>query len=424
MTTIEEETFRDGFRLALLGVGQDVGRGAWRYGWRLFDGGHLVDRGEHYARRIAADGEAFAPLLGLVRRVIAPPHVIAGFGQGWRELLMEPLDAQRAGEMRILDLAATARALVKAEGAVRTLEDLMRRYSIGGVQSDDDLVDERHEALLWGVMARAGAAGLDWPGLLALPSVAARVSFEGYAFDETAIARLPNRPGVYVMRDRADQVLYVGKSGDLARRLGEYFRPSSALPQKIATIRERIYRFTVEEAGSELEALLLEQRWIQTLTPELNVQRQVAEGRGRYGTPAWPKMVIMPSAADTGPNSDSNPDAAAPPARFVEVFCFGETPESRALQVRVDLARPPLKALAQICGKLNGTAPSLKRTRTARDWGPSGHAICSRFFGSHSARLHWCDVPPGPPDPAYLNALLGMIRRAAQSGFDPAEVRF
>jgi hypothetical protein len=424
MTPLEQETYKDGFRVALLGVELAAGRGAWRYAWRLFDGGRLVDRGEQWVRRITSDTEGFAPLLNLVRRVIAPPHVLVGFGPAWRDLLREPLDAARVAELRILDLAAAARALLDTPDTARTLDTLMLGHGVGGAQAEDVLVDDRHEALLWSVIARAGATGLDWTGLLGMPNAAAKVSFEGYAFDETALARLPNRPGVYVMVDRAGQVLYVGKSGDLARRLGEYFRPAGALPEKIATIRQRIHRFTTEEAGSELEALLLEHRSIQTLAPELNIQRQVASGRGRYGTPAWPKLVIMPSSANVRRAPAPDPDAAPPPIRFVEAFFFGETPQSRALQVRVDLARPPLKTLAQICGKLNGHAPNLKLTRAVRDWSLSGNAICSRYFGAHAARLHWADVPPGPPDPAYLNALLAVMRRAAQTGFDPAEVRF
>ena len=108
MTPLEQDTYKDGFRLALLGVELAAGRGAWRYAWRLFDGGRLVDRGEQWVRRVASDTEGFAPLLDLVRRVIAPPHVLVGFGPAWRDLLREPLDAARLAELRILDLAAEA----------------------------------------------------------------------------------------------------------------------------------------------------------------------------------------------------------------------------------------------------------------------------------------------------------------------------
>lgn len=427
MNALEQETLADGFRVALLGVEREAGGAVWRYGWRLFDGGTLIDRGQITASQSPGGDGDFAALLRLVLRVVAPPHVLVCFGRGWRELLAQSLDRARAAELRLLDLTGAARALAGARGGTNSLDAIIHAYGIGGPHSDDGLVDDRHEALLWSVVSRAGAAGLDWPHLLNLTEETRAVSFDGYAFDAHTIASLPNRPGVYVMSDRDGQVLYVGKSGDVRRRLGEYFRPTVELPAKIAAIRQRIHHFTVEAVGSELEALLVEHHRIETLMPALNVQRQVAEARGRYGSPAWPRLVVLPSVADvravTAPDAETDL-VPPPPAQTVELFGFGEAPTAHAYQVRVLLSRPPRATLAALCGRLNGSAPALRRTRAIRDWGVSGNAICSRFFGAHADRLHGCEIPPGLPDAAYLDTLLAVIRRAAETGFDPAEIRF
>jgi DNA polymerase III epsilon subunit family exonuclease len=81
----------------------------------------------------------------------------------------------------------------------------------------------------------------------------------------------PQRPGVYLFRDRHDQVLYVGKARDLRARLRSYFRSDRQRPAVEGALGalERIeWRIT----GSELEAALEELRLIRELRPPANAR--------------------------------------------------------------------------------------------------------------------------------------------------------
>src|SRR3954447_11067331 len=81
----------------------------------------------------------------------------------------------------------------------------------------------------------------------------------------------PPRPGVYVWRDRNDQVLYVGRARDLRARLRSYFRSDKQRPAVEAALGavERI-EWTV--LGSELEAALAELRLLRELRPPANAR--------------------------------------------------------------------------------------------------------------------------------------------------------
>ena len=84
---------------------------------------------------------------------------------------------------------------------------------------------------------------------------------------------LPHKPGVYLMRDRFNRVIYVGKARDLHKRVGSYFMPSrqmSADPKTRALI-DSIWAFEVHTVKSEPEALLLEGKLIKEFRPKYNI---------------------------------------------------------------------------------------------------------------------------------------------------------
>ena len=408
MTPIEQVTFQNGFRIALVAADVIPAGGTWRYAWRLYDGGRCIDRADQAASYSSPPPEFIGDLRALFLKVIAPPHVIALLGRGHVELLSQTLIPALVAECRILDLLQTSLLLAARPIDGRDLDACLQAYGVSGVHQEDTLLDDRHENLLWQILARAGKRGLNWQELLSLAQQSAPTPlFDGYAFNETTIATLPKRPGVYVMHDRDDAVLYVGKSGNLARRLAEYFRLEKDPSEKITAIRDQIHRFTYKEVGSELEALLLENRWIEDLNPRLNVQRTVAEGRGKYGSPAGPVMLMLPSKASGA----------------VELFFLGG-PEPRTVQVRVNLAKPPRATISSICDWLNGRQQKLRRSRAVREWGSGGNEISERFLASRKKRLHWCQLPSGSTDDAYIDKLLEVITRAVDTGFDPAEIRF
>lgn len=90
--------------------------------------------------------------------------------------------------------------------------------------------------------------------------------FDGKAF----AAGLPTRPGVYVMRDAADKVLYVGKAKSLRKRVASYF---DARPKvdRIMRMVDQIASIEISITRTEGEALLLENEWIKSLKPRYNI---------------------------------------------------------------------------------------------------------------------------------------------------------
>jgi len=86
------------------------------------------------------------------------------------------------------------------------------------------------------------------------------------------VRHLPDRPGVYLMKDRLGRILYVGKAKSLKKRVGSYFRPSRAfaLHPKIRALVDLIIDFDTIEVRSEPEALLLEGKLIKQWKPRYN----------------------------------------------------------------------------------------------------------------------------------------------------------
>ena len=81
--------------------------------------------------------------------------------------------------------------------------------------------------------------------------------------------RLPLLPGVYIMLDAQGQVIYVGKAKKLKNRVSSYFH-GEHLP-KVAAMVEKVRDFNVIVAGSELEALVLENSLIKRHKPHYNI---------------------------------------------------------------------------------------------------------------------------------------------------------
>ncbi|MDZ4287005.1 MAG: excinuclease ABC subunit UvrC, partial [Prosthecobacter sp.] len=84
---------------------------------------------------------------------------------------------------------------------------------------------------------------------------------------------VPHTPGVYVMRDRLNSVIYVGKARDLRKRLSHYFTPARSRlgDRKTRALIESIWDFEVHPVRNEPEALLLEGRLIKDFRPKYNV---------------------------------------------------------------------------------------------------------------------------------------------------------
>jgi DNA polymerase-3 subunit epsilon len=88
--------------------------------------------------------------------------------------------------------------------------------------------------------------------------------------DRALVVDIPKRPGVYIMRDAFDHVIYVGKAKNLYDRVSSYYSQPLGYTRKMDGLAESIVKIDVEVTGSELEALLLESQLIKRYQPRYN----------------------------------------------------------------------------------------------------------------------------------------------------------
>jgi len=87
---------------------------------------------------------------------------------------------------------------------------------------------------------------------------------------------LPLQPGVYIMRDRAGKVIYVGKSRKLKNRVSQYFHQGEKNP-KTAKMVSLVHDFDYMLCDTEMEALTLENTLIKQYTPKYNIRLKDAK---------------------------------------------------------------------------------------------------------------------------------------------------
>src|SRR6266496_5271631 len=84
---------------------------------------------------------------------------------------------------------------------------------------------------------------------------------------------VPHKPGVYLMRDRFNRVIYVGKARDLRKRVSSYFLPSKLAQADLKTraMLDAVWDFETHTVRSDAESLLLEGKLIKEFRPRYNV---------------------------------------------------------------------------------------------------------------------------------------------------------
>ena len=87
------------------------------------------------------------------------------------------------------------------------------------------------------------------------------------------VHEVPHKPGVYLMRDRFNRVIYVGKARDLRKRVSSYFLPSKIAQADLKTraMLDAVWDFETHTVRSDAESVLLEGKLIKEYRPRYNV---------------------------------------------------------------------------------------------------------------------------------------------------------
>ena len=85
------------------------------------------------------------------------------------------------------------------------------------------------------------------------------------------LRKLPDKPGVYIMKDESGTIIYVGKAVVLKNRVRQYFQSSSAHTPKVAAMVAKICEYEYIVTDTELEALILECNLIKKYKPRFNI---------------------------------------------------------------------------------------------------------------------------------------------------------
>ncbi len=114
---------------------------------------------------------------------------------------------------------------------------------------------------------------------------------------------LPMSPGVYIMRNHTDQVIYVGKAKKLKNRVSQYFQDTSSHSPKTRLMVSNIHHFDVIVAASEFEALVLECSLIKRYMPKYNILLKDDKGYPYLRLDPkeeYPRISMVNKVADDG----------------------------------------------------------------------------------------------------------------------------
>jgi len=82
---------------------------------------------------------------------------------------------------------------------------------------------------------------------------------------------LPKLPGVYIIKNKEDEIIYIGKAKRLTNRVSQYFKPGAVHDAKVTKMVENAFTFDVIVTNSEFEALTLECSLIKQHSPKYNI---------------------------------------------------------------------------------------------------------------------------------------------------------
>lgn len=198
-----------------------------------------------------------------------------------------------------LDTVALARRLVREEVPNCRLDTLADRLRLPHRPTHRALDDALATADLFHVLVeRAGSLGVTGlDDLASLPAMAGHPQAQKLRLTQ----RLPRSPGIYLFRDAAGRVLYVGKATNLRTRVRSYF--STDERRKVGALLRDTARIDHKVCPSTLEAAVLEARLIRHLTPRYNAQgtrwRSYPYVKLTLGE-RFPRLSVVRSVRDDG----------------------------------------------------------------------------------------------------------------------------
>ena len=120
---------------------------------------------------------------------------------------------------------------------------------------------------------------------------------------------LPLLPGVYIIRDKTDTIIYIGKAKRLKIRVSQYFREGVPHDAKVTQMINHAFTFDVIVCQSEFEALVLEASQIKAHTPKYNILLKDDKGYSyvKITRGPWPRV----SAALQKDDDDAMPSLSS-----------------------------------------------------------------------------------------------------------------
>ena len=165
---------------------------------------------------------------------------------------------------------------------------------------------------------------------------------------------LPLLPGVYIIRDKSDTIIYIGKAKRLKTRVSQYFREGVPHDAKVSQMIAHAFTFDVIVCQSEFEALVLEASQIKAHTPKYNILLKDDKGYSyvKVTRGAWPRISAALQKDDDdadyiGPFTSSF--AVREMVETAQACCRGAIRAFRRTSARAAPASTPTSASAWPC---------------------------------------------------------------------------
>ena len=112
--------------------------------------------------------------------------------------------------------------------------------------------------------------------------------------------KLPDYPGVYIMKDSLGKIIYIGKAKNLKNRVSQYFGSQNNHSDKVKKMVEHVNHFEYIVTDSEFEALILECSLIKQHKPKYNILLKDDKGYHyiKITKEKWPRIQVVRKTED------------------------------------------------------------------------------------------------------------------------------